>query len=154
MAHGLETRVPFMDNDLVEFAMQCPVGLKVNNLAKVLRINENELGSKRDKYFARTNDGKQLLRDVMTRHVPKSVTVAEKQGFSAPDASWFKGDSIRFLRNTLINRNAKVYEIFDRDTVVNLIGEHLSGKRNRRLLIWSFLNLESLMHSETFDGMK
>ena len=154
MAHGLETRVPFMDNDLVEFAMQCPVGLKVNNLAKVLRINENELGSKRDKYFAKTNDGKQLLRDVMARYVPKSVTVAEKQGFSAPDASWFKGDSIRFLRNTLVNHNAKVYEIFDRDTVVDLIGEHLSGKRNRRLLIWSFLNLEGLMHSETFEGVK
>ena len=32
MAHGLESRVPFLDNDLVDFAMQCPVRLKLNNL--------------------------------------------------------------------------------------------------------------------------
>jgi asparagine synthase (glutamine-hydrolysing) len=44
MAHSLENRVPFMDNELVDFAMQCPVGLKLNNLAEVLKINENEPG--------------------------------------------------------------------------------------------------------------
>ena len=37
MAHGLENRVPFMDNELVDFAMQCPVGLKLNNSADVLK---------------------------------------------------------------------------------------------------------------------
>ncbi|MBM3821247.1 MAG: asparagine synthase (glutamine-hydrolyzing), partial [Acidimicrobiia bacterium] len=36
MAHGLETRVPFMDNDLVDFAMRCPIALKVNNLAEAV----------------------------------------------------------------------------------------------------------------------
>ena len=36
MAHGLETRVPFMDNDLVDFAMNCPVSLKLNNLQNVI----------------------------------------------------------------------------------------------------------------------
>ena len=44
MAHGLETRVPFLDNDLVDFAMRCPVNLKLNNLSTVLRINENDPG--------------------------------------------------------------------------------------------------------------
>lgn len=57
MAHSLETRVPFMDNDLVDFAIQCPVNLKLNNLAESLRIDENEPGSKQDKYFRKTNDG-------------------------------------------------------------------------------------------------
>ena len=51
MAHSLESRVPFMDNDLVDFAMQCPVELKLNNLGKVIRINENETGRKPNKYF-------------------------------------------------------------------------------------------------------
>jgi asparagine synthase (glutamine-hydrolysing) len=46
MAHGLETRVPFLDNDLVDFAMRCPVRLKLNNLSEVVRINENEPGDK------------------------------------------------------------------------------------------------------------
>ena len=65
MAHGLETRVPFLDNDLVDFAMRCPVALKLNNLAEVSRINENEPGNKRNQFFHKTNDGKQILRNVM-----------------------------------------------------------------------------------------
>ena len=42
MAHSMETRVPFMDNDLVDFAMRCPVSLKLNNLRDIIDINENE----------------------------------------------------------------------------------------------------------------
>jgi len=46
MAHGLETRVPFLDNDLVDFAMQMPVSLKLANLKEIIRLNENEPGQK------------------------------------------------------------------------------------------------------------
>ena len=141
MAHGLESRVPFMDNDLVNFAMQCPVGLKLNNLAEVLRINENEPGDKQIQFFHKTNDGKQILRDMMSRYLPKEVTHAEKQGFSSPDASWFKGESIDFVKRTLLNGNAKIYEVMDRSSVEALVMEHLDGKQNRRLLIWSLLSV-------------
>ena len=58
MAHSLETRVPFMDNDLVDFAMRCPVGLKLENLKTVARINENDLVAKRGKTFRRSAEGK------------------------------------------------------------------------------------------------
>lgn len=142
MAHGLETRVPFLDNDLVDFAMRCPVHLKLNNLAEVLRINENEPGSKTRKYFQKTRDGKQILRDVMQRYIPELVTCAEKQGFSAPDASWFKGDSIEFVKRTLLGRNARIYEWLDKQAVQELVQQHLNGTQNRRLLIWSLLNVE------------
>jgi asparagine synthase (glutamine-hydrolysing) len=148
MAHGLETRVPFLDNDLVDFAMRCPVSLKLNNLQEVLRINENETGKLRQ-YFEKTRDGKQILRDVMQRYIPYDVTIAVKQGFSAPDATWFKGDSIDFVKRTLFNRNARIYGIMDRSAVESLIQEHLKGTQNRRLLIWSFLNLEEWLMSYT-----
>ncbi|MDC1527529.1 asparagine synthase (glutamine-hydrolyzing) [Gammaproteobacteria bacterium] len=143
MAHGLETRVPFMDNDLVDFAMQCPVNLKLNNLAEVVRINENESGGKANKYFQRTKDGKQILRDVMMRHLPAETAKAEKQGFSSPDASWFKGESIDFVRRKLLDSNARIYQYLERDAVATLVGQHLEGKENRRLLIWSLLNVEA-----------
>jgi asparagine synthase (glutamine-hydrolysing) len=143
MAHGLENRVPFMDNDLVEFSMRCPVALKLNNLDEVLRINENEPGSKRLKYLSKTNDGKQLLREVMERMIPEEVARAEKQGFSSPDASWFKGESINFVRRTLIDGKPRIYDVLDREATVNLVSEHLRGEQNRRLLIWSLLNVES-----------
>lgn len=145
MAHSLENRVPFMDNELIEFSMQCPVSLKLNNLAEVLKINENEPGRKQDKYFQKTNDGKQILRDVMARYIPADITNAEKQGFSSPDASWFKGESIEFVRRKLLNGNARIYEILDRREVAQLIEQHLSGEQNRRLLIWSLLNVEAWM---------
>jgi len=141
MAHGLETRVPFLDNDLVDFAMCCPVSLKINNLAEVVRINENEAG-KLKKYYEKTNDGKQILRDVMQRCIPDEVTNAAKQGFSAPDATWFKGDSIEFVKHSLLDEHAGIYSILDRSAVEPLIQEHLQGIQNRRLLIWSFLNVE------------
>ena len=144
MAHGLETRVPFMDNDLVDFAMGCPVNLKLNNLAEVVRINENEPG-KQAKHFQKTKDGKQILRDVMRQYIPDDIANAEKQGFSGPDGSWFKGESIEFVKHKLMNGNAKIYELLNRNAVQGLIGEHLSGHNNQRLLVWSLLNIETYL---------
>jgi len=143
MAHGLETRVPFMDNDLVDFAMSCPVNLKLNNLAEVVRFNENEKGDKKAQYFQKTKDGKQILRDVMQQYIPDDIVSGVKQGFSSPDASWFKGESIEFVKRRLLNGNARIYEILDRDAVAPLVQQHLNGEQNRRLLIWSLLSAEN-----------
>lgn len=143
MAHGLETRLPFLDNDLVDFAMQCPVHLKLNNLAEVVRINENEAGGKANKYFQKTKDGKQILRDVMSKYIPKDISRAEKQGFSAPDASWFKGESIEFVKWKLLHSNSNIFNFLDHKAIESLINEHLSGQHNRRLLIWSLLNFDA-----------
>lgn len=141
MAHGLETRVPFLDNDLVDFAMRCPVSLKINNLGEVVRVNENEPG-KLQQYFEKTRDGKKILRDVMQRYIPDEITNAVKQGFSAPDATWFKGDSIDFVKRKFINGTARIFDWMDRDMVQSLVKEHFTGENNRRLLIWSLLNVE------------
>ena len=142
MAHSLETRVPFLDNDLVDFAMRCPIRLKLNNLAEVVRLNENEPVNKTTHFFQKTKDGKQILRDVMRRYIPDDIADAKKQGFSAPDASWFKGESIEFVKRKLMNRQARIFTWLDWDSVNSLVVEHLSGQQNRRLLIWSLLNLE------------
>ena len=139
-----------MDNDLVDFAMQCPVGLKLNNLANVLKINENEPGSKQDSYFKKTNDGKQILREMMARHIPIDITSAEKQGFSSPDSSWFKGDSIEFVKRILLNNNARIYSVLDRKSIAHMIDQHLRGEQNRRLLIWSLLNIETYLTQSEF----
>ena len=147
MAHSLENRVPFMDNDLVDFAMQCPVGLKFNNLKEVLRMNENDTGDKSSQYFQKTNDGKQILRDVMKGYIPDKILQAEKKGFSSPDASWFKGDSIEFVKRQLLSSNSNIYKYFDKRTVHNIIHQHLSGHENRRLAIWSLLNFEETLSS-------
>ena len=142
MAHGLESRVPFLDNDLVDFALRLPVRLKLANLREVIRLNENEAGPKPARYIHKTKDGKLLLRRVMERYIPAEITNQEKQGFSAPDASWFKGESIDLVRQTVFNPRARIYEFLDPKAVQALVSGHLEGKENRRLLIWSLLNLE------------
>jgi asparagine synthase (glutamine-hydrolysing) len=142
MAHGLEARVPFLDNDLVDFAMKVPVRLKLGNLGDVVRLDENEPGPKTAKYFQQTRDGKLLLRRVMEKYVPADIADGVKKGFSAPDASWFRGDSIDFVRRSLMGRDAKIFEFLDRSAIQELVGSHLDGRENRRLLIWSLLNME------------
>ncbi len=147
MAHGLEARVPFLDNDLVDFAMKVPVNLKLGRLGPIDdQVNENEvIGPKADEYFKRTGDGKLIIRNVMSRYVPQEISDRKKQGFSAPDASWFRGESIDFVRKTLYEGKPRIYDVFDRTAIQGLVDEHLEGRKNRRLLIWSLLNLEEFM---------
>ena len=134
-----------LDNDLVDFAMQCPVEMKLNNLLDVVRVNENETGNKTNDYFQKTKDGKQIVRDTMQKYMPEEIASAEKQGFSAPDATWFKGESIDFVKERLMTDKAKIYDYLDKDSIQTLINEHLSGENNRRLLIWSLLNVEQAL---------
>lgn len=143
MANSLETRVPFLDNDLVDFAMRTPVQQKLANLENVVQLNQNEPGNGPEKYLRRSQDGKIILRSAMKRILPEQITNAEKQGFSAPDASWFKGESMEYVQSTLFSKSSPVYELLDIQCVTGLLHEHLQGKENRRLLIWSLLNLDA-----------
>lgn len=144
MANSMETRVPFLDNDLVDFAMKLPVKYKLRNLKEVVRMNENEPGLKRNVYYTKTKDGKLLLRNVMKRYMPQEITGAVKQGFSAPDSSWFKGDSINFVKR-ILGKKARIYDYLDYGAVNVLLSEHFEGKQNRRLLVWSLLNFEMIL---------
>ncbi|MEE2566478.1 asparagine synthase (glutamine-hydrolyzing) [Hyphobacterium marinum] len=144
MAHSLETRVPFLDNDLVDFAMRLPTHMKLGNLTEVVREDENQLGKAR-KHFQKTKDGKLILRKLMSRYIPDEVANAVKQGFSAPDASWFKGESIDYVNRVVDDPKSRIYEFMDAKSVHALVDAHMSGAENKRLLIWSLLSLESWM---------
>jgi len=79
--------------------------------------------------------------------VPQNIVSAKKQGFSSPDASWFKGESIDFVKNQLFNKNALIYNFVNQSVIESLVQEHLDGKQNRRLLIWSLINFEQYLKS-------
>lgn len=142
MAHSLETRVPFLDNELVGFAMQVPPRLKLNNLRERVWVDEDEAG-KAARYRTRpTADGKIILRRAMSRLIPDDITQRAKQGFSAPDASWFRGESIDYVRRLLLDPKARIYEYLNLDYVRTRLEEHMSGRVNHRLFIWSLLSFE------------
>ena len=145
MANSLETRVPFMDNDLVDFAVKLPMSLKIKNLAPGSRINENTPGNKRANYLNKTNDGKYLLRKTMARYTTTKVSERDKQGFSSPDASWFRGESIDYVKKCLNSKNSAIYSVLDFNEVQLKLNEHFNGLENRRLLIWSMLYLNEYL---------
>ncbi len=150
MAHGLETRVPFLDNDLVDFALRVPVKHKLRNLTGVVRLNENEPGIKTQRYFRMTRDGKIILRKMLANYVPPKIAAQQKQGFSAPDAGWFRGESLHYLQGLLLDPGARINDYFQPEFTAEVLHEHTSGRTNRRLLLWSLLCFEWWLR--TFKG--
>ena len=141
MAHSLETRVPLLDNDLVDFACQIPLSYKLKGLEHLQRIDEN-LPRKKKYYHEQVNSGKMVLRKAFSKVLPPEIVHARKQGFSAPDESWFRGTGEEYIRYCFSGRDAGIYEFIDRDFVQNILTEHCSGKVNKRLFIWSLLCFE------------
>ena len=141
MAHGLEARVPFLDNELVDLAMRIPPRMKLNNLAETIRYDEND-PMRLFRSHINTNDGKRIFRHAMRDVLPKSVIERQKKGFSGPDATWFRGDSIDYVNRMLKNKDALIYEYLDYNYVIGRIDDHIAGKVNNRLFIWSLLSLE------------
>ncbi len=141
MAHSLETRVPFLDNALVDFAVRLPAHLKLRDLDQAPVLNENVAG-KRQRFELEASDGKAVLRDAMAHIIPKEAAERSKQGFSAPDASWFRGESIGYINRLLRDPTARMYEVIQPAFVERILDEHTTGKVNHRLLIWSFLSFE------------
>jgi asparagine synthase (glutamine-hydrolysing) len=84
----------------------------------------------------------------MSEIIPSSITEGTKKGFSSPDASWFKGESTEFVKLKLLDPKARMYDFLRFDIAEDLLNEHSSGKKNRRLLIWSLLSLGSVLSWE------
>ncbi|MDP2318079.1 MAG: asparagine synthase (glutamine-hydrolyzing) [Acidobacteriota bacterium] len=142
MAHSLETRLPFLDNDLVNFALRLPARVKLDGLeSDPLEIDENE-AAKRALYERQRGDGKVVLRRAMSKIIPKEVAARAKQGFSAPDASWFRGESVDYVTNLLSDPRARLAEVIQPSFVGSVLDQHRSGSHNHRLLIWSLLSFE------------
>ncbi len=141
MANGLEERFPFLDNDLVNFAMKIPVRHKLGNLELMKRIDENEFRDKK-KLYTEYDDGKNVLRKAMMDIIPEKIINRKKQGFSAPDESWYRGENAEYVKELLLNKKAVSTEFINRDYIKKIVDEHTNEHINHRLLIWSFMNFE------------
>lgn len=141
MANGLEERFPFLDNDLVNFAMKIPVRHKLGNLELMKKIDENEFRDKK-KLYTEYDDGKNVLRKAMMDIIPEKIINRKKQGFSAPDESWYRGENAEYVKELLLNKKAVSTEFINRDYIKKIVDEHTNQHINHRLLIWSFMNFE------------
>ena len=141
MANGLEERFPFMDNDLVNFAQKIPVSHKLGNLDHMKKIDENEFRDKRTVY-REYDDGKNVLRKAMLDFIPSQIVNRKKQGFSAPDESWYRGENAAYMKELLLNKKTASSEFVNPAYIKQIIDEHINKKVNHRLLLWSFMNFE------------
>tara|TARA_B100001059_G_scaffold102681_1_gene102430 strand:+ start:10545 stop:12443 length:1899 start_codon:yes stop_codon:yes gene_type:complete len=141
MAHGLEERFPFMDNDLVDFAMKVPIEHKLGKLDNEIRkIDENKEFKKQA--YREFKDGKNILRKAMMEYIPKKISDRKKQGFSAPDESWYRGENAEYIKDLLLNSKTISTRFIQKKFIEKIVHEHLNKGINHRLLIWSFLNFE------------
>lgn len=138
MANSLEARVPFLDNELVDFAMNLPAGLKLGNLSNIVRLNEFEPGAETKAYYSDATDGKQILRKAMHHFLPPEFTDARKQGFSPPDISWDAKHN--FARMLLTDKNNPIYTVMNYSAIQEILAQHGEGITNRRSLIWSLVS--------------
>lgn len=140
MANGLEERFPFLDNELVAFAQKIPVKHKLGNLQMMKKVDENT-SSKRVKY-QEFDDGKNVLRKAMMDFIPESIINRKKQGFSAPDESWYRGENADYIKELLLNKQTVSSEFINPKFVEKIVNEHIDHRINHRLLIWSLMNFE------------
>ena len=140
MAHGLESRVPFLDDQLVDFAMRVPVRFKVEESLLRDAIDEDDVTKRA--IWRSSSEGKTVLRKAMSRLIPREIIERKKQGFSGPYDSWYRGESLDYIRKLLTSPGSRYREYIDPAFVAGVIDEHTSAKRNHRLLIWSLLCFE------------
>lgn len=141
MAHGMEERVPFLDNALVEYVQRLPVGLKLADLKQMMQIDEDAVRKKllaADKF----GGGKHVLREAIGDLLPEEARRRPKQGFSAPDGSWYRGENAAYVRSMLLESEMAAADYLDVDYIRKAFDDHVERRANNRLLIWSFLCFE------------
>lgn len=141
MANSLEERFPFLDNDLVNLAQKIPVRHKLGNLENMKRIDENEFRVK-SKVYQEFDDGKNVLRKAMLDFLPENIINRKKQGFSAPDESWYRGENAEYIKKLLLSKKTVSSDFINPAYVEHIIHEHIDQRINHRLLLWSLMNFE------------
>ncbi|MDQ6829832.1 MAG: asparagine synthase (glutamine-hydrolyzing) [Gemmatimonadota bacterium] len=140
MAHGLETRVPFLDDELVDFAMRVPVRYKLGDSPITGTADEDDV-LKRHRWLEASN-GKAVLRRAMRRLIPQEILERKKQGFSGPYEAWYRGESLEYIKRQLCTPRSRINAYLQPEFVSAIVEEHTSAKQNHRLLIWSLLSFE------------
>jgi asparagine synthase (glutamine-hydrolysing) len=78
----------------------------------------------------------------MQDFMPESILNRKKQGFSAPDESWYRGENLDYVKDLLLNTKNESADLINQDFVKKKLQEHIDGEANHRLLIWSLMNVE------------
>jgi asparagine synthase (glutamine-hydrolysing) len=128
MSASIESRVPFLDHHLVEFAATLPPDRKLAGF-----------------------NTKRILREAVADVVPASVLTRSKMGFPVPFGNWMRGSWNDVVRDVLLDRRARDRDLLRPSAVDTLLNEAREGAPGAGDAVWSLLNLE-LWHRTFIDG--
>lgn len=125
MSVSLETRVPFLNHELVEFASSLPLSLKF-----------------------REGKGKWLLRQVLYKYVPQAIIERPKMGFSVPIGDWIRGPMKDWAEDLLDNHRLNQEGYLNANSIHTKWEQHLNGKANWQEQIWDVLMFQSWLEEQ------
>jgi asparagine synthase (glutamine-hydrolysing) len=128
MAHSIESRVPLLDNHVIDFAASLPASLKIRNGRR-----------------------KHVLKEAVRNLLPLDILNRRKQGFGVPLGVWFRGGLSDLLSDVLTSPRTRQRGYFEPAFVDRLVGEHRAGKRDHTLRLWQLMVFE-LWHREYLDA--
>ena len=127
MAHSIESRVPLLDNEVIDFAATLPAHFKIHNGRR-----------------------KHVLKEALRGLLPASILDRRKQGFGVPLDVWFRGNLTGMFADVLGSARTRQRGFFEPAFVQRLVQEHLSGRRDHTLRLWQLLVFE-LWHRHYVD---
>jgi asparagine synthase (glutamine-hydrolysing) len=130
MAHSLEVRAPLADYSLVDFVTTLPM-----------------------EYRLKGSHSKHIFKRVAARWIDPAIAERKKVGFDSPVGEWFKGELKPFLATFMARDQIARTGLLDPAAVERLIGEHMVGKSDASLQIWSLLTLEAWHRLYIEDGI-
>jgi asparagine synthase (glutamine-hydrolysing) len=119
MAASIESRVPFLDHELVEFTARIPARFLVKGLA-----------------------GKQILKSAAGDLLPRAVIDRAKMGFPTPWSAWLNGAQVDEVERTLLGPRSQARGLLVTEAIKKIFAEHRTGHRDHADRIWRLLNLE------------
>ena len=128
MAASIESRVPFLDHKLVEFAAALPNRMKLRGFKT-----------------------KWILREAVREILPPEILSRPKMGFPVPFAAWMRGPWSDAARDVLLDSRSRQRGIIEPSAVEALLDDHAAGRSNSWDAIWTLLNLE-LWYRTFIDG--
>jgi asparagine synthase (glutamine-hydrolysing) len=122
MAHALEVRSPFLDTELVEYALRLPPGTKIRHLTL-----------------------KRVLKQAMSDLLPPQVRNRRKRGFGLPLARWFRSDMRVYVESQLLRDSARIRSYLNPMVIDRMVAEHMSEIADHHNALWSLITLEEFL---------